>query len=242
MQQAYQSDTVTFEDEMTKYIYALYSEVRDYYLEIHGQDPKTTDGIKNRDLIDISDEEKNKLNNCLEWLYTRYQNEHNSFLSDKMEEIISEAGLGQLNKNSAESAYRTYFARLDLQAAAEELHDAYERAAYIVYLTSLLELLQLPREHDARINSEAYTDKPDSVIESDTELVLIDSTDIDNCKHQSTTSLHNSTVLTKVGRISVHKLVNRFNSKWRRRNNKQVLKQSTAAKIEPASIQFLCSF
>jgi len=107
MKHAYQSDNVTRVDKRIEHIYTLYSNVRDYYLEILGHDTTSKDGSKIRDLDEQPKEEMDRLNNWVNGQYTRYQYFHKSALSNKI-------CWGQCDKERADRAYRTYLARLDI--------------------------------------------------------------------------------------------------------------------------------
>jgi len=93
--------------------------------------------------------------------------------------------LGQCNKERADRAYRTYLAIRDMHMAKREPDVAYERSAYIYFLTRILELLQLPEEYDTQMKSEVYSDDIDSVIESDTDIELVVSPEIDICEYNT---------------------------------------------------------
>jgi len=178
-----QSDSVIWEDKRLEYIHELYSVARDFYLERHEHHTTFNNSSRSRDINNISDEEMDTCQNWVKGQYVRYKDERESALSDHIDDIVAEEGWGQCDKKRADRPYRTYLLIRDMYMARREP----ERCAYINYqqFYRIIELLKLPGEYDTQIEQEAYSDDMDSIMESDTDIELVESTEIDMCEYNT---------------------------------------------------------
>jgi len=136
-----QSDSVTWENKRLEYIHTLYSDARDFNLDRHGHRTTFNNSLRSRDINNISDEEMNICQKLGEGQYFRYQAERESALSDHIDYIVAEEGWGQY-KERADGPYGTYLIIRNIYRARREPDLAYERCAYINYLTRIIELLK----------------------------------------------------------------------------------------------------